>query len=354
MGHAMSISKVRALFKNAYFRLSIIIISILAIVHYISAGLPGIHLLSVFLGIAAIGGFCALHLGRRIGLFIGALFTLLVVADDIWVLGYTGPSEIVVELMAGLVCLILGVVVGGWADKRNINRPHPQMGSLYWDSVAQTTMGQYITLRELNFIAQFFSELHKKPEVILDVGAGPGRLEPMLSSFSSQVICTEVDPSLIKVLASKGRNVMPLLVSKETQTLPLADASVDVVICIELPGLAEQDWFYSECQRILKLGGVVITTITNRLSWKGTIAKFTQRSYTHVSGRYYEHTIREIKMSLRRHGFIVHRARGMNWLPFSRSSDSPLIRIFASLERIIQLDKLVSYSPWVILEIRKE
>jgi SAM-dependent methyltransferase len=245
-------------------------------------------------------------------------------------------------------------VIGRWATSWRKSRPHRESGQYFWDFAAETAVGQYVTMREGEFLRHYFNDLPDTPRFVVDAGAGSGRLEPLLASFASWVIATEVERSLTYRLAQAGANVLPLLVSDANTSLPFADSSVQCVVCMEVPALAEQNWFYAECLRILKPGGAIIFSATNRLSWKGALATLQPKRYAHKRAIYYQRPIRDIKLCLKRYGFTVRRTAGLNWIPFPRTSDSPLVRPAAALEKIMGLHRLDSLSPWVLLEARKE
>jgi ubiquinone/menaquinone biosynthesis C-methylase UbiE len=131
-------------------------------------------------------------------------------------------------------------------------KSHGKSWDYYWDYVAQTRLGRYITNIERDFILRCLSALREKPELILDAGAGSGRHVPLLSSFASWVIATEIESKLIQRISRVAPNVLPLLVSAASESFPVADRSVDCVICLEVPYIAEQNWFFAECKRVLK------------------------------------------------------------------------------------------------------
>ncbi len=344
--------KIAELGRNAYVWGVAILLLIATAAHYASADLGEVHLWVLFVG-ATPTIFCAMHFGLRWGTLVGLLSASLLFADVVLFPNHTVSSELAMELTALAGFLAVGAVVGDWADRRNKNRPSLKLGD-YWSFVAQTSMGQYITTEEWNFISRCLTDLPERPRVILDAGAGSGRFEPLLASFASWVICTEIDPSKIHRLTQAGGNIVPIVVHRASNCLPLADTSVGCVICMEVPALAEQGWFYAECQRVLRPGGAIVLLVTNRLSWKGALAAFWPTRYTYESRSYYQRTIGDIRLCLRRHGFTVRRAVGLNWLPFSRASDSPLVGALTALEKILQLHRLVFCSPWVLLEVRKE
>ncbi len=239
------------------------------------------------------------------------------------------------------------------ADRKTKNQ-RSSAPEYYWDYVAQTRMGKYITKIEEDFISQCLASLPEKPKIVLDAGAGSGRLEPLLASIASSVIATEVNPQLGTLQARRADNVMPLLVKEDSECLPLADLSVDFVVCIECPHLAEQTWFCAECQRVLTPGDIMIISVSNRHSWKGVITSLQPNRYRFGPQHYYQDSVQDIVQRLRKCGLAIRNSIGLNWLPLKRDSDTPLVGFFATLESIMRLGKLVCWSPWVLLEVQKE
>jgi len=345
--------EVTKLYKNGYLWIGAALVLIATLIHYLSTSfITGVHLWMLLLGVISTV-YCAIHLGFYVGILVGFLTGFMLIADIVLFSKHSGSGELATELAALGSYVVIGAAVGIWADRRNKDRPHPKRISDYWASVAETTMGWYITKIEKDFVSHCLTSLPEKPKTVLDVGAGFGKLEPLLANSASRVLCTEIDTSLTKKLARLGDNISPLLVSKASNCLPLADASIDYVICLEVPSLAEQDWFYAECHRVLKPQGAIVLSVTNRHSWKGTFASFWLKRYMWGDSRYYQHTLHDIRLCLKKHGFTVRRAVGLNWIPFLRASDSPLIGVFVALEKIMQLRRLVPWSPWVLLEGRK-
>ena len=234
---------------------------------------------------------------------------------------------------------------------------HPRAedeGQYLWDVAARTEMGRYLLDAELGFITRSIVGLAKKPQIALDAGAGSGRITRPLSNLAVRVIATETEPALVKQLAGIESNVTPLLVSPESKRLPLQDATADVILSIQAADLAQTGWFHQECGRVLKPGGVLILTLQNRRSWKGLLATRRPERYRGEFGaRYYERSLADITRHLEAAGLMFERALGYNWLPFTRVSDSPLIKPLAKLERWLLLRRLAAASPWVLLSARK-
>lgn len=221
----------------------------------------------------------------------------------------------------------------------------------YWDVIAKTAMGLYLTEIETAFIERAIDQLGRRPAVAVDAGAGRGRLTRLLAARADHVIATEAKPELIASLSEIAPNVTPQLVSPESAVLPLQDGSVDIVIAIEAAALTHSTAFHRECVRVLRPGGVFVLTLQNRASWKGLLARLRNRHYRAEHGaNYYDWSFGELKRSLSEAGLRVDRVAGLNWLPFMRASDSGLIGPLSTVESALGLRKLASVSPWVLVE----
>ena len=225
----------------------------------------------------------------------------------------------------------------------------------YWDAVARTAMGRYVTAIESSFIEQAINQLARPPAVAVDAGAGSGRVTRVLAARAGHVIATEAKEELIAPLSKIAPNVTPQLVSSESVALPLQDESVDIVIAIEAAALTHSPEFHRECARVLRPGGVLVLTLQNRASWKGLLARLRRGHYRAEHGAtYYAWSFADLKRGLGDAGFRVTRAMGLNWLPFMRDSDNGLIGPLSTVERALGLRKLASVSPWVLVAARRE
>ena len=231
----------------------------------------------------------------------------------------------------------------------------PAAAEYYWDAVAKTAMGRYVTEIETAFIEQAIDQLDRPPAVAVDAGAGSGRLTRLLAARAGRVIATEAKQELIAPLSKIAPNVTPQLVSPGSVALPLQDESADIVIAIEAAALTHSPEFHRECTRVLRPGGVFVLTLQNRGSWKGLLARLRRRHYRAEHGAtYYSWSFGDLKRSLSDADFRVTHATGFNWLPFVRESDSGLIDPLSAAERVLGLRKLASVSPWVLVAARRE
>ena len=266
-------------------------------------------------------------------------------------------------LQLGAICLcgaLLGAVVTqekhetAKLQRQETDRLSRQKsGPGYWDRVGVTRMGLYVTSAEARFIAAGLEGA--PPGIVLDLGAGGGRLAAVLLERSASVVATEVDKDVITSLADVQR-LQPLLVAAGVPSLPFADASLDWVVCVEVPSVSDEEWFRRECARVLKAGGSALVTVHNALSYKGIWARLLGRRRAVRGERwadaYYRHGLGWHRRRWREEGFEEEASIGLYWPPFTRESDSPLVTFFAALERLFGLGRLTWLSPWVLVRLR--
>jgi len=226
----------------------------------------------------------------------------------------------------------------------------------YCDRIAATAMGQYSTQVEESFIQGLLMFHLAKPAVIFDAGGGTGKFAIPLYRNGYRVIVEEINPLPLKILRNREPAIPLILLDSKVKHFPIKESSVDCVLCIEVDSLIQLEWFFSECNRILKQNGIVIFTTHNRCSYKGFYKKFILRedsSKYHWKKSHYASSFQQIKLRLKNAGFKLTRAKGFNWLPASRASNNKLIPYFALIEKLLHLDLLLSLSPWIIIQARK-
>lgn len=225
--------------------------------------------------------------------------------------------------------------------------------SFHWDVVNVRAMGQYLTRVEGCFIQQSLAR-RPRPQFVLDIGGGSGRFAVPLHEAGHQVLVLDVDATPLRILARSAPGIGRALVSGRIDELPIADDSVDCVLCIEVPVLDDPTSFLAACRRMLRTGGLVIFTAHNRRSYKGLLKHLaSHRNERRYYGETYLHTTSQIRAQLRASGFSLLRERGFNWIPFTRDADTRLVWAAARLERALGLGRLLGWSPWVLVAAQK-
>ena len=226
------------------------------------------------------------------------------------------------------------------------------------DWLNTVALGQYLDNVERQFI---LSTLTRDPSVhkLVDLSGGSGRIAVPLAQLGYDVTVTDVSIIPLRRLRQKNHSIRAELVDATTPVLPLADASVDAALCIQVPFYVEdgRNWFFREVHRIVRPGGWLIVTSTNRLSYKGWLRRFLL-----VLGRMepqswhrfeYVSTPVDMETRLSQAGFSVERHLGYNWAPTLRFSDTALVPVYTTIERLVGLDRIPALSPWVITSARR-
>lgn len=100
---------------------------------------------------------------------------------------------------------------------------------------------------------------------VLDVASGEGYGSALIASVARSVVGVEIDEA--SVAFAQRAYPRPNLAYRygRAQAIPLADASVDVVVCFEtIEHIAEHDTLLDEVARVLREGGVFIVSSPDR------------------------------------------------------------------------------------------
>ena len=225
--------------------------------------------------------------------------------------------------------------------------------SFHWDVVNVRAMGQYLTRVEGRFIQQSLAA-RPRPQLVLDIGGGSGRFAVPLYEAGHCPLVLDVDPTPLRILTRNAPGVGRALVSGRNDEWPVADDSIDCVLCVEVPALDDPTSFLAACRRVLRTGGLVIFTTHNRRSYKGLLKLVTsRRKERRYYGETYLHTTSQIRAQLGASGFSLLRERGFNWIPFTRDADTQLVRAAAFIERAFGLGRLLGWCPWVLVAAQK-
>ncbi|MEX2159584.1 MAG: class I SAM-dependent methyltransferase [Dehalococcoidia bacterium] len=312
--------------------------------HFTTNDILALHYFSLALAIAAVG-LCGARLSALQAAALGATISAALLADNIWFGG--APHEIGIEL-ASLIALPLIL----WAARSATIEVKSRPDAYYWDEAAETSMGRYLAEIESAFLVRTLASIDAVGTAV-DAGAGHGRFSRILASSARRVVAIEANASLTSGLSAVAGNVTPLLVDPAASQLPLRDGSADFIVCIETPDLAQHEWFWRECARVLSTRGRLILTLQNRRSWKGLLARRNRQRYrARYGAEYYAMSLGEIATGLANAGLAIESAEGFNWLPMPRASDSALVAPLLRLEWLLGLRSAASLSPWIILSAR--
>ena len=214
----------------------------------------------------------------------------------------------------------------------------------HWEYAAQTRMGKYLTKIESNFISKTV-DLSKPNQTIMDVGAEAGRFSLFAANSRANVVSIDLNLYALKRLKLKNKEVNIIL--SDARHLPLKNEVFDVVFMVEvLDYIPELEQALRDCNRTLKPDAPCILSFGNKSSPKAKLKA--------IRGKPYRHSYSEVSKCLSKTGFTVKNKLGYSWLPFGRTSQSKLVTVLAGLELFLGLRRLVRFSPWVIINVRKQ
>jgi len=125
-----------------------------------------------------------------------------------------------------------------------------------------------------------------------------------------------------------------------------------MLVCIEVPQvMPNSDWFVDEALRVLRPGGLLVSTFFNLFSYRGFLAHATASLRGEYD--YYRFAYPAWRRMLRERGFTFQHEEGFCWFPFRRASNSSLIPSFIAVEEYLGMRRLVSLSPWVVFVAQK-
>jgi SAM-dependent methyltransferase len=146
----------------------------------------------------------------------------------------------------------------------------------------------------------------------LDVGCGPGHLGVRLGAAGVPVIGIDRDPAMLEHARHRRRKAHAhrfAVLRADAASLPFRDASLAGVVATSLCGcLSDASGFLGEAARVLRPGGHLVLTFTNRdsllLRLNGAIGRVERRIAARAPdpGRYRLYSGGEIDALLRRHG----------------------------------------------------
>lgn len=219
-----------------------------------------------------------------------------------------------------------------------------------WDITNKTTydnrIGQYKFSKEYEFIVKNGENLGGS---ILDIAGGSGRFAIPLVKFSSDITVIDINQEALAILSDRNSTIK--VVHSDFMEAELSQKYM-LITCIEAVGyFHDSPAFFSKIAEALAENGRFIFSCTNPLSWRFFLRKM--KHLKNKSTHYNELTIKELYRILNEAGLKIVALDGFNWLPFPLSSNSILIPIFITIEKLFRLNRWHSQSPWLMISVKK-
>jgi SAM-dependent methyltransferase len=209
----------------------------------------------------------------------------------------------------------------------------------FWEAAARTKMGAYLTAVEVEFFLKSIN--FSKCNLVIDIGAGAGKFSLIAAKKRVEVVAIDRDLYGLRRLKLKNNRVNIILA--DARYIPIKEDVFNAAFMMEvIDYIPELEMVLTECRRILKTGGSLVFSCGNSSSLKAKLRK--------LRGKHYMHSYPEVVQGLDKAGFKIVRMEGFNWLPFNRTSQNPLVPLFAKIEKLFGLRKSSSLSPWVLIQ----
>jgi SAM-dependent methyltransferase len=222
----------------------------------------------------------------------------------------------------------------------------------YWEGVARTGWGAYMTRHQARELLRALA-LAGPPSAALEIGVNGGRWATQLHHRGWRLTCTDINPVTLAVCQERIPEARCVVVQPTDSRLPVDDASVRLLVVFEVPPVSEAGWFPREAARVLEPGGILICTQLNPVSARGAFYRIIRRLGLRQHVYYTGPSYAAFRRALRASGLQIVGERGLTWFPFTRHSNSRLIRGADSVERVLGLSRLPTLSPLVIVTARK-
>jgi SAM-dependent methyltransferase len=221
-----------------------------------------------------------------------------------------------------------------------------------WERTARESRFIAYTSRLERELIVYAAGLTSHPTTALDIGCEAGRFSQILVALGWSMICADIDRQALELCQRRIPSARCVVLKEDNCELPCDDKSLAMLLCMECPVMATQ-WFAEEATRALKLGGVLVGVFHNKLSWRGALA----HTLAALRGRrefWYSDSYPSWCQGMRTRGFNIVREIGLRWPPFYHTSNSRLLPLALTAERMIGLQKLTALSPMVAFVAVKE
>lgn len=226
------------------------------------------------------------------------------------------------------------------------------MAAHWVDIMNNSRVGRYMDGVEKAIIAR---HLPDAPLRVLDLGGGTGRWSRWLAEHQHEQLMFDIEHAALRSFRAHSPGLR--VAQADAQYIPTAANVFDAVIAVQIFNfMNDAARFLREAHRVLKPGGLLCITWTNRNSIKGRLyGAYSTLKGTSQAERFsiYGSTHAENLRLLHGAGFIVCEAQGYSWSMLPRSHDTPLVDIFVAMERALRLNQWLAASPNIILVAQK-
>lgn len=220
-----------------------------------------------------------------------------------------------------------------------------------WERLGYTTRwGRYLAEVEKHLILRGEAIAGQSAQSAkgIDVGCGGGRWSKLLADRGWDMTCMDVDRADLSICERKVPSARCVLTLPENTEIPVPPNSARVLLCIEVVPIIEASWFPAEASRVLQRGGVIIGVCINGQSIRGMASRLSNILATGSSKyRYYQSSYTECRQRLQSNGFDIVHEESCCWGPFGRESNSRFVPAFVKIERVLGLNRVVTWGPWV-------
>ncbi|GAB1414659.1 hypothetical protein MASR2M117_00650 [Paludibacter sp.] len=209
-------------------------------------------------------------------------------------------------------------------------------------------VGHYKFGRQLEFIKE-----HGKNrfDTILDIAGGSGRFALPLRTYSEDITVIDVNSTALALLEERAENKIKIIQGDFMEVV--IEYKFSLILCIEAIGYFS-DWelFFKKVNRLLSIEGRFIFSYTNPNSWRFFLRKV--KNWKNGFYPYHEMKISELKEMLNNCDLEIDTMEGMNWIPFSLTSNNILVSVFAFIEKVFRLRYWFAQSPWLMISVNKK
>lgn len=210
---------------------------------------------------------------------------------------------------------------------------------------------QYLARHWFPLIVQEIAELCKD-KIVVDLGCGTGTYLLPAMTYTTQII--GVDSSKLMLNYTKKKYPEVPLILCDAQNIPIADGSVDTVLCIGLLEYVDRKIVMKEIWRILKSKGNALLVCPNKYS----AARMPYKLYCKITGKPYfcdEPSYKELRCLIKLSKFSVVKVilnDGLIWLPvfIDRVIGNQVYRIIEWICRSVHLN---SFSNVMLIVVEK-